>query len=62
LQWLVGNMTFQPEAPSNTGEGAAKTAAEDPTANPEGDVGAHHLVDTQLETAESGNKNDNTKV
>jgi hypothetical protein len=46
LRWLIGNMAFQPEALGGAGEGAAKTAAEDPTANPEGDVKAHPQVDT----------------
>jgi hypothetical protein len=52
-------MAFQLEAPDDSREGAAKTATENPAADPKGDGEAHPQMDTELETAEGNDSDDN---
>jgi hypothetical protein len=55
-------MAFQPEAPDDPGEGVVQIVAKDPAADLIEEDEAHPQTDTQLETAEGGNKHDDNEV
>jgi hypothetical protein len=55
-------MVFQPDAPDDFGENAAKTSTENPMTNPEHVYEGHTQTDAQLETVGGSNNHNDTEV